>query len=288
LRLHQDIVLNTSALLPGPAVLLLPAQTRYETPGGGTSTSTERRIRYSPEVEGPRIAEAWPEWRIPVAVALAVRPGLSGSFGWPDPAAIRREMAEAMPLYAGIEGLEREGQSVQWGGERLFADGFSKMPGGRARFSSVRLPSIDIPTGWFLMTTRRGKQFNSMSYGERDFLMGSSTRRDVLIHPEDAAELGVKEGDAIQLRSEVGIWEGITRPAPVKRRHVQVYWPESNVLIPRRFDPVSGEPDYNAMVVIEPLRSTPEAIPARIEDPEVGRPAREPAPALVRSRSERV
>ena len=29
-------------------------------------------------------------------------------------------MSRAMPIYAGIEKLEREGQWVQWGGERLF------------------------------------------------------------------------------------------------------------------------------------------------------------------------
>lgn len=31
----------------------------------------------------------------------------------------------------------------------------------------------------------------------------------------------------------------------------RVYWPEGNVLIPRRVDPISGEPDYNAWVKIE-------------------------------------
>src|SRR5262249_7628169 len=44
-RIHQDIVLNSSTLVDAREwVLVLPAQTRYES--GGTSTSTERRIRY--------------------------------------------------------------------------------------------------------------------------------------------------------------------------------------------------------------------------------------------------
>src|SRR6266850_2532737 len=163
LRIHQDITLNTSSLLPGATVLILPAQTRYETPGGGTATSTERRIRYTPEVPGPRIAEALPEWQIPVKVALAARPELAETLAWSGPADLRREMAQAMPLYAGIEGLEREGQWVQWGGERLFTDGFARMPGGRARFTCVPLPAIEIPPGKFYLTTRRGKQFNSMN-----------------------------------------------------------------------------------------------------------------------------
>lgn len=251
LRIHQDIVLNTSSLLPGAAVLLLPAQTRYETPGGGTATSTERRIRFTPEIAGPRIAEARPEWEIPVRVALAARPGLSSSFPWTGPADIRREMAQAMPMYAGVDSLEREGQWVQWGGKHLFTDGFTKMPGGRARFTNVRLPETTIPAGRFLMTTRRGKQFNSMTYGTRDPLMGGHTRQDVLLAASDAASLGIADGDPIRLTSEAGTWDGIARLAPMKPRHVQTYWPETNVLITRRSDPLSGEPDYNAIVGIE-------------------------------------
>ena len=49
---------------PANAVVLLPAATRYETPGGVTQTSTERRIMFSPEIEGRRIGEARPEWEV--------------------------------------------------------------------------------------------------------------------------------------------------------------------------------------------------------------------------------
>ncbi len=253
LRVHQDIVLNSSALLMGRAVLLLPAQTRYETRGGGTTTSTERRIRFSPEIVGPRVAEARPEWEIPVRLAVAARPGLAPLLAWGGSADIRREMARAMPIYAGVEHLEREGQWVQWGGERLHAEGFARMPDGRARFTPVPVPRIEIPPGRFYLTTRRGKQFNSMAQGERDRLMGSHSRKDVLMSPEDAARLGVRAGGLVRLRSEVGEWIGVARPAPMKERHLQAYWPETNVLIPRRFDPVSGAPDYNVLVSAEPV-----------------------------------
>jgi len=285
LRLHQDIVLNTSSLLPGQTVIVLPAQTRYETPGGGTATSTERRIRFTPEIEGPRIAEAWPEWRIPVAVAAAARPELGPLLAWSGPPEIREEMARAMPLYAGIETLEREGQWVQWGGERLFADGFARMPGSRARFSPVPIPRVEIPPGWFYLTTRRGKQFNSIHHGDRDFLMGSKGRRDVLIHAEDAERIGVRNGEEIRLRSDFAEWVGIARLAPMKPRHLQAYWPEVNVLIPRRFDPVSGEPDYNVLVTAEPIARIPAMRPAPVEEPApIAQPVRGPQPAAVRSR----
>jgi predicted molibdopterin-dependent oxidoreductase YjgC len=251
LRVHQDIVLNTSSLLPGRTVILLPAQTRYETPGGGTATSTERRIRFTPEIAGPRIAEARPEWEIPVRVAVAARPALAARLAWKGTAEIRREMAVAMPLYAGIEDLAREGQSLQWGGPRLHSTGFARMPDGRARFTPVPVPRIEIPPGHFYLTTRRGKQFNSMAQGGRDRLMGSRTRSDVLMNPADAARLSFRDGAPIRLRSEVGEWTGVVRLAPMKESHLQSYWPETNVLIPRRFDPVSGEPDYNVIVSVE-------------------------------------
>lgn len=283
LRVHQDIVLNTSSVLEGPTVILLPAETRYETAGGGTTTSTERRIRYSPEIAGSRIAGARPEWRIPIEVALAARPELAGSFAWRGPADIRAEMARAMPLYAGIETLEREGQSVQWGGERLFTDGFTRMPGGRARFSAVPVPHLEIPPGRFHLTTRRGKQFNSMSHGERDFLMGSSGRHDVLISGEDAASIGVRDGAAIRLRSEVGEWVGVARLAPMKRRHLQAYWPETNLLIPRRFDPVSGTPDYNVMVSAEAVGLPGATTPLPVEEPAKPVHAGEPQPVMARA-----
>src|SRR3954462_133869 len=61
LRVHQDIVLSSSMLVDGDGdVLLLPAATRYESPGGGTETTTERRIVFSPEIPGRRIGSAKP------------------------------------------------------------------------------------------------------------------------------------------------------------------------------------------------------------------------------------
>jgi predicted molibdopterin-dependent oxidoreductase YjgC len=275
--------LNTSSLLPGRCVLILPAETRYESAGGGTATNTERRIRYTPEIPGPRIAEARPEWRIPVEVARSARPELAPFLAWNGTAEIRDEMARVMPMYAGIDKLERAGQWVQWGGPRLFTDGFGRMPAGRARFTNVSVPKIVIPPGMFHLTTRRGKQFNSITFESKDALMGAHAREEVLMCPADASVLGVSEGDAVRLRSEVGEWVGLVRLAPMKPRHVQTYWPETNVLITRRFDPVSGEPDYNAVVTIEPVGPTGSMHPARVAEPAAASgTSTEPAMARVR------
>ena len=255
LRIHQDIVVNTSALIPAPLVLLLPGATRYETPGGVTTTSTERRVRFSPEIPGPRIGEAKPEWWIPAAIARRVLPRGAELFPYEDTGDIRAEIERLVPLYEGIGALSREGDSFQWGGERLFADGFPKMPGGRARFWVQDLPSLDgeesASNGAFILTTRRGKQFNSIIHGPSDPLTGMAARTAAFLNAGDMLALEVSEGGPLLLRNELGEMLATAVSADIPRGTVQMLWPEGNALIGRRYDPISGEPDYNARVTVE-------------------------------------
>ncbi len=138
LRVHQDIVVSSSMLAECDGdVLLLPATTRYESPGGGTETSTERRIIFSPEIAGRRIGSARPEWWVLREVMARAWPERASLVGLEDAAAIRREIARAIPLYSGIERLQAKGDQVQWGGPALFADGTFATPDGRARFAAV-------------------------------------------------------------------------------------------------------------------------------------------------------
>jgi predicted molibdopterin-dependent oxidoreductase YjgC len=248
-RVHQDIVLNSySTLDAGELLILLPAQTRYES--GGTSTSTERRIRYSPKIPGHNIAEAKPEWEIPCLIGKKLLPEYAAQFDYKSDGEIRQEMAKAMPIYAGIETLKKEGDFVQWGGPMLFADGFTKMPGNHARMVAVQIPKLEIPSGKFYFTTRRGKQFNSITYGEKDPLTGSRRRDDIFINPADAERLSVADGEEIVLRSSLGEFRGHARYSDIRDGNLQAYWPEGNVLIERRYDPISNEPDYNAVVEV--------------------------------------
>jgi predicted molibdopterin-dependent oxidoreductase YjgC len=248
-RIHQDIVLNSSSVLDaGEAVLVLPAQTRYEQRTGGTTTSTERRIRFTPEIPGPRIGEARPEWEIPALLGAAA---FGDHFPYADSRAVRIEMEAAMPMYAGVSTLEKEGDWIQWGGAQLGADGFPKMPGGRARFSVVPLPENAIPAGMFQVSTRRGKQFNSIVFREKDAQMGKAARDAVLLSEADAAAMGLRDGDEVVLSNDMGKLAGRARVANVPRRHVVLYWPEANVLIARRYDPEAGIPDYNAHARME-------------------------------------
>jgi molybdopterin-dependent oxidoreductase alpha subunit len=141
-RLHQDFTLDKSMLLDAQdAVLLLPSQTRHEQRGGGTSTSAERRICFTPEIPGHAVGKSRPAWEIPVEIGRKSMPNGDKLFPFDDTQSIREEMARVMPLYQGIEKLNREGDQLQWGGPILFKDGFTNMPNHRALFTVLDPPT---------------------------------------------------------------------------------------------------------------------------------------------------
>jgi predicted molibdopterin-dependent oxidoreductase YjgC len=256
LRVHQDIVL-TSAMLVDPSedVLVLPATTRYESPGGGTETSTERRIIFSPEIPGRRIGSARPEWQVMVDLAARVRPEAADKIRFRDAAAIRNEMARAIPLYAGIERLHKQGDQIQWGGPQLFTDGTYATVDGKAHFTAQTPRSLTPRPGEFRVSTRRGKQFNSMVQKDVDPLTGAD-RHDVLISEVDARRVGVAEGGAIRLISDFGEYTGRARFAEIKPGNLEVHWPEgAGLLSAEELDPDSLGPDYNADARVEVVRA---------------------------------
>ena len=253
LRVHMDIVLSSQMLAePGEAVLLLPAATRYEIPGGITETTTERRVVLSPEIPGPRIGEARAEWEVLLELAARVRPELAEQLACDGTAQLREEIARTVPAYAEIAGLREGGDSFQYGG-RLLCDGprFAT-PTGRARFALVRAPAgARDDDGRLLLSTRRGKQFNSMVQERSDALTGAG-REAVLVASEDLERLGLADGAEVLLRSDAGELRGRLLLAPIAPGNVQVHWPEGNVLIADGLrSGEAGIPDYNARVTIE-------------------------------------
>ena len=251
LRVHQDIVVSPQMLVDGAEVLLLPAMTRYEQAGGGTETTTERRVILSPEIPGPRPGEARAEWAIFAEVGRRVRPERAPTIGLGSAAEIRDEIAAVVPAYAGIERLATGGDSFQWGG-RLLCEGWRfPTPDGRAHFSDVLPAPASLPAGRYHLSTRRGKQFNSMVWRDRDPLTGA-TRDALFLSAADARSLGVSEGQPLVVRAESGAeLRARAHIAPIRDGNVQMFWPEANALIAAgRRDPVSGVPDYNAVVEI--------------------------------------
>jgi anaerobic selenocysteine-containing dehydrogenase len=236
------------------AVLLLPATTRYETPGGVTETTTERRVVLSPEIPGPRIEEARPEWEVLLDLARRVRPELADRLAYESTDELREEIARAVPLYDGIERLHEGGDSFQYGGPRLCEEWEFPTADGRAHFSTIEIPSPTESDGRFLLSTRRGKQFNSMVQESEDSLTGAA-RDAVLMNAPAAARLGLAGGDRVLLRSEHGQLRCRIHPAPIAPGNLQVHWPEGNVLIGSgRRSAEAGIPDFNATVTVESAR----------------------------------
>jgi molybdopterin-dependent oxidoreductase alpha subunit len=254
LRVHIDIVVSRQMLVdPAEAVLLLPAETRYEMVGGVTETTTERRVIFSPEIEGPRIPEARPEWQIFTDIAARARPELAGRVRFAGTPEIRREIAELIPLYGGIEQLEKFGDQFQYGGARL-CDGWTfPTPDGRARFSVVEPPKARVADGRFVVTTRRGKQFNTMIHEAKDSLTGA-LRDAIFVSRADAERLDIHDGDGLLLRNERGELRGRATVAPVTPGTLQIHWPEGQVLLDRALRSAqAGIPDYNAAVTLEKI-----------------------------------
>lgn len=264
LRIHHDIVLSSSMLVEGDGdVLVLPATTRYESVGGGTETSTERRIIFSPEIPGRRIGSARPEWLVFGEAMARMHPDRAGQIRFDSAASIRGEISRAVPLYKGIETMSVKGDQVQWGGRTLYADGRFATPDGRAHFSAVVPRGLNAETAetaekkssadsafHFCVSTRRGKQFNSMVQRDVDPLTGA--RRDaVFISPEDLLRLHLEDGAVVELRSASGLFVGRLKAAPMRPGNLEVHWPEGNALLSSSaIDPDSMEPDFNAVVTL--------------------------------------
>ena len=250
LRIHQDLVLSTQMLVePREDVLILPARTRYEQPGGGTETTTERRVLFSPEIPGPRPAEARAEWRILLDIAQRARPGMSAP-EFADAQAIRNEIADVIPFYRGIEVLRASGDQFQWGGERL-CDGWVFPTGdGRAHLTAITPEEVRLAPDEFILSTRRGKQFNTMVWSDIDPLTGAA-RDALLMCAQDAEVLGIGDGQSLTVTSPHGRVTARVKIAKLRPRNLQMFFPEANPLLARGLvEEASGVPDYNVVVTV--------------------------------------
>jgi anaerobic selenocysteine-containing dehydrogenase len=263
---HQDIILTDQMFIAAKEeVILLPAKTRYEQDDGGTETSTERRIMFSPEI--PRqVGEARAEWKILRDLATAAYPERAHLLGCETGWQIRQEIPRIVPFYEGVQDLEKTGDAVQYGGPHLCAGWKFPTPDGKAHFRVVPLPAVLPATvasekrpkasarvetpARFIVSTRRGKQFNSLVYAPVDPINGAP-RDAVLMNREDAIALQVRQNDRVLLINEIGQFEGTVFLAPIARGNLQIHWPEGNVLIRRGVtDPAGGVPDYNTRVSV--------------------------------------
>ncbi|WP_408011752.1 FdhF/YdeP family oxidoreductase [Pseudalkalibacillus sp. A8] len=254
IRVHQDIILNTSTLVDAKeAVIVLPAKTRYEQDGGGTSTSTERMVYFSPEIKGNKnlIEEARSEWKIYIDLAKRIKPETAHLVDFKTGQEIRDEIAIANKDYDGIQHLKKKGDVFQWGGAWLCEGGICPTPDGRGNLIPVNIPDLENKEGQFVVTSRRGKQFNSMVYKETD-PFNKAERYDVLMNAEDANDLSIAEGEGIVVYNGFGVFQGRAKFVDIARGNLEVHFPEGNFLLPRgRYEKFAGIPDYNITVTVE-------------------------------------
>ena len=199
----QDLFLNETA---NYAHVFLPGSTFLEK--DGTFTNAERRINRVRRVVPPRPGMA--DWETTQALARAM--GLDWNYA--HPSEIMDEIAHLTPGFAGVSyaKLDELG-SVQWpcndaaplGTPVMHMHGFAR---GKGCFMVTEYIPTDERTGprfpLLLTTGRILSQYN----------VGAQTRRtanvvwhheDMLeIHPHDAEQRGIRDGDWVKLQSRVG------------------------------------------------------------------------------------
>ena len=199
----QDLFLNETA---NYAHVFLPGCSFLEK--DGTFTNAERRIQRVRKVMAPR--NGYADWEITLLLAKAM--GYEMSYN--DPSEIMDEVAASTPSFAGVsfKRLDELG-SIQWpcnekapeGTPTMHIGGFVR---GKGNFVITEYVGTDEKVGprfpLLLTTGRILSQYN----------VGAQTRRTensrwheedrLEIHPVDAEDRGVREGDWVTLRSRAG------------------------------------------------------------------------------------
>ena len=199
----QDLFLNETASY---AHVFLPGSSFLEK--DGTFTNAERRINRVRRVMAPLAGKA--DWE--VTQALANRLGLTMDYA--HPGEIMDEIAATTPSFAGVSYISLDAAgSVQWpcneahpeGTPVMHIDGFAR---GRGNFVITEYVATDEKTGprfpLLLTTGRILSQYNVGAQTRRtENIVWHETDR-LEIHPHDAEERGIKNGDWVRLASRTG------------------------------------------------------------------------------------
>ncbi|MEC3912249.1 formate dehydrogenase subunit alpha [Sphingobium sp. CR2-8] len=199
----QDLFLNETA---NYAHIFLPGSTFLEK--DGTFTNAERRIQRVRKVMAPLNGHA--DWEIVQLVANAM--GLNWTYE--HPSQIMDEIAALTPTFAGVnyDRLEAEG-SLQWpandsaptGTPTMHRDGFVR---GKGKFVVTDYVPTDEKTGprfpLLLTTGRILSHYNVGAQTRRTANTAWHPEDRLEMHPSDADNRGLKDGDWVTLRSRAG------------------------------------------------------------------------------------
>jgi anaerobic selenocysteine-containing dehydrogenase len=110
---------------------------------------------------------------------------------------------------------------------------------GKAKFIVSKIERHDLSTGTFLMMTIRSHdQFNTTIYGLNDRYRGVyHGRRVIFMNPDDVRNLGLQQGQFVDLTSHFQGEKRVARhfmvaPFSIPRGCTATYFPEANVLVP--------------------------------------------------------
>ncbi|MDI3403319.1 formate dehydrogenase subunit alpha [Streptomyces cavernicola] len=210
----QDLFLNETAKF---AHVFLPGASFLEK--DGTFTNAERRINRVRAVMKPKTGKH--EWQIVSEIATAMGYPMS----YDHPGQIMSEIAQVTPTFKGVsfELLDELG-SVQWpcndeapeGTPTMHVDGFVR---GKGKFAvTAYVPTDERTTSRFPLVLTTGRILSQYNVGAQTRRTGNVAwhAEDVLeLHPLDAENRGITDGDMVSLASRVG---GTTLRARVSDR----------------------------------------------------------------------
>ena len=137
---------------------------------------------------------------------------------------------------------------------------------GKARITVNELEHVECPPGRLLLQTMRSHdQFNTTIYSLNDRYRGIKSGRSVIfVHPDDLANLGLEDGQTVDIFSEWRdepdrVLRGFRTVAfPTARGCAAAYFPEANVLVPLDSTAIgSNTPVSKAIVIRIEAASTP-------------------------------
>lgn len=233
-------------------VVVLPVSARDEEWEPTTQESMFNYVRLS---DGgiERFASVRPE--VTILADLAQRLLSAGPIDWSAFAShrtIREAIARSVPGMEALADIDVARREFHVAGRLLHEPRFHTEDG-KAHFVVRPLPPPRSP-GLMLTTVRSEGQFNSIVYERTDSYRGNATRDTIMLHPDDIAAAGLREGDRATLVSDHGRLEGMKVKAfDVSRGSVMAYFPEANVLVGTAVDPRSRTPSFKATPVrLEP------------------------------------
>ena len=161
---HRPLAARCSPSRARPCCVL-PAMTRYEIPGGVTETSTERRVILSPEIPGPRIAEARAEWDVLLDLAARVRPELAEALAVAGTPELRAEIARGGSALRADRRSARGGRFIPvWGAALPRRATSFPTEDGRAHFALVGRRRLSRATGTGRSCSRRAAESSSIRW----------------------------------------------------------------------------------------------------------------------------